>query len=101
MALHELVADKRRHRRQPVRFAALLHADGRVTGCIVQDISATGARVLAERPVPRDADVTIDLGYVGQFRGRAVWGAANRHGIAFEDAGAVAERVRAAWGLAV
>jgi hypothetical protein len=94
--------EKRRHRRQPVRFSGVVHQDGRAVGCMVQDISASGAKIVTEHPVDLARELLLDLSYAGQFGGEMVWSAENRAGIAFSsDTATVAERIRAAWGLLI
>jgi hypothetical protein len=100
--LDETFAEKRRYRRQPVRFSGLLHQDGIATGCIVEDISAGGAQIVTERPVDLAREITLDLSYAGQFTGRMAWAKASRAGVYFQqDATTVADRIRSAWGLLI
>jgi PilZ domain len=94
--------EKRRHRRQPVRFSGVVHKDGRSVGCVVQDISASGARIVTDSPVELAVEMLLDLSYAGQFGINMVWMAENRAGVTFrQDATIVAERLRAAWGLLI
>jgi hypothetical protein len=100
--IDDAFTEKRRHRRQPVRFSGVMRKDGRSVDCIVQDISASGAKIVTDRPLDLAGELLLDLSYAGQFGINMVWAAENRAGIAFrQDATIVAERIRAAWGLLI
>jgi len=92
--------DKRRHTRHPVLFSGTLHQDDMSTDCIIKDISASGARIVTERPVARDRDFILDIDRAGLFTSRLVWREDNRLGMMFlHDPDSVAQRIGAAWGL--
>jgi hypothetical protein len=92
--------DKRRHQRHPVLFSGTLHQDDMSTDCIIKDISASGARIVTERPVARDRDFILDIDRAGLFSSRLVWREDNRLGMMFlHDPDSVAQRIGAAWGL--
>jgi hypothetical protein len=92
--------DKRRHQRHPVLFSGTLHQDDMSTDCIIKDISASGARIVTERPVDRDRDFILDIDRAGLFTSRLVWREDNRLGMMFlHDPDSVAQRIGAAWGL--
>ena len=92
--------DKRRHPRHAVLFSGTLHQDDMSTDCIIKDISASGARIVTERPVARDRDFILDIDRAGLFTSRLVWREDNRLGMMFlHDPESVAQRIGAAWGL--
>jgi hypothetical protein len=92
--------DKRRHQRHSVLFSGTLHQDDMSTDCIIKDISASGARIVTERPVARDRDFILDIDRAGLFTSRLVWREDNRLGMMFlHDPDNVAQRIGAAWGL--
>ena len=96
----EAKSEKRRHPRQPVLFSGTLHQDDMSTDCIIKDISASGARIVTERPVARDRDFILDIDRAGLFTSRLVWREDNRLGMMFlHDPDSVAQRIGAAWGL--
>jgi hypothetical protein len=93
-------SDKRRHQRHSVLFSGLLHQGDRTFECIIKDISATGAQVLTNAPVPESQDLVLDIDRAGAFTTRLVWRRENRAGMEFlHDPASVARRIGTAWGL--
>jgi hypothetical protein len=101
MSEDEDSADKRKHQRHSVLFSGLLHQGERTYECIIKDISATGAQIMTNAPVPESRELVLDIDRAGVFASRLVWRRDNRAGMVFlHDPATVARRIGTAWGLA-
>jgi methyl-accepting chemotaxis protein len=75
--------DRRRAERRAVATRAQLRLGGSELACEIADLSAVGARLVASRPLPIGAEVTLTLPGLDGLPGRAVWSHDGKAGIDF------------------
>jgi PilZ domain len=84
-----MTSDKRRHRRRMLDRRGVIRAlDGSLlSGCVVSDISASGARVTLDQPGPLPYQFTLCLTECGNvFRQcSVVWQRGDTVGLKFQD----------------
>lgn len=76
------VADRRLRQRQTTRLDACLDAAGQLVPCVIADVSAGGAQILAELP-PFVTKVRLEIEAYGVFECRITWRTGTRAGIEF------------------
>lgn len=75
-------ADRRAHRRHRVRLDACLDADGRRFPCVITDVSAGGAQLVASLP-PELEHVRLEIEAYDSFACRVAWRDDARVGVEF------------------
>lgn len=79
--------DKRKSRRRPIRYTAwLMVAPGELQGCLLSDISDTGARIDIDDPktVPERFLLWLSVNGSAQRTCRVVWRKPHQIGVRFE-----------------
>ena len=82
-----MLKDKRKSRRQPMRYTAWMVLDGeQLHGCMLSDISDTGARLNVEKSAKLPDRFVLVLSGRGSARRncRVVWRKPQQVGVAFE-----------------
>lgn len=74
--------DRRRHRRIVARLDACLDGGGQLIPCVIVDVSAGGAQVLADLP-PGIEKVKLEIEAYGAFACRVAWVTDTRAGLEF------------------
>jgi hypothetical protein len=87
--------NRRRHRRASAKMDGCLDVDGRLFACVITDVSAGGAQLLAD--VPHDLEeVHLEIEAFDSFEGRIVWRTDTRVGLEFtQDVAEVTRRLQA------
>lgn len=75
-------ADRRAHRRQPVRLDASLDADGRHFPCVITDVSAAGAQLVVSLPCGIE-QLRLEIEAFDAFDCRVAWRSDTRVGVEF------------------
>ena len=90
--------DRRRHRRAQAKLDACIDCEGRLFACVITDVSAGGAQLLAN--VPRELDVVrLEIEAFDSFECRIAWRTDTRVGVEFlNDAAEVTRRLQALLG---
>lgn len=78
-------ADRRRWPRYRVHgpVPAILTADGRTQRCLIEEVSAAGARIRVAGAVPRNLEVRLEHPAAGYIYATRVWAAPNAMGLEF------------------
>jgi hypothetical protein len=88
-------ADRRAHRRHQVRLDACLDAGGRLFSCVIMDVSAGGAQLVADLPVDLEL-VRLEIEAFDAFDCRVAWRSDTRVGVEFlQEPEAVTRRLAA------
>ena len=74
--------DRRAHHRHPVRLDACLDADGRLFPCVIMDVSAGGAQLVASLPSELTT-VRLEIEAFDAFACRVAWRTDTRVGVEF------------------
>lgn len=87
--------NRRRHRRVQAKLDGCIDSAGRLFACVITDVSAGGAQLLAE--VPRQLqDVSLEIEAFEGFECRIVWRTDTRIGVEFvNDVTEVTRRLQA------
>ncbi|HEX7969185.1 MAG TPA: PAS domain-containing protein [Stellaceae bacterium] len=80
-----LPRERRRSRRVPVRWDAIVEIGEHRLSCTVLDYSRSGAKLQLDRHIAAEHGVRITLGRRGTRRGKAVWQRDGQAGIQFVD----------------
>lgn len=93
--------NKRQHRRTHVLIGGTIRQGSASFECIIKDLSASGAQIETDRPIPaRGPSFTLDINRAGSFGSELAWRNGNRMGMVFlQKPGNVAKRIGKAWGL--
>src|SRR6185437_3850098 len=92
-------AERRGHERAIVLHPGSLHDGDSAIDCVIKDISASGARLAVERPIPERERYLLDIDGLGLFPSRIVWQSDDHAGIQFlSDPSTVKSWISAAWG---
>jgi hypothetical protein len=75
-------SDRRVHRRHPVRLDACLDAEGRLFPCVIMDVSAGGAQLVASLPTELEI-VRLEIEAFDAFDCRVAWRNDTRVGVEF------------------
>lgn len=75
--------DRRRYRRRPLLWEAVLQCGAHEFDVWVYDISLGGAKVRFDLPLNVDCGVVLDIRNVGAVSGRVVWSKNGQLGIEF------------------
>lgn len=75
-------SDRRAHRRHPVRLDACLDADGHLYPCVIMDVSAGGAQLVASLPAEL-VTVRLEIEAFDAFDCRVAWRNDTRVGVEF------------------
>jgi hypothetical protein len=90
-----MINDKRKSPRRPMRYTAWLGLEAnQLHGCVLSDISATGARVDVEdsKPIPDEFMLLLSSNGAAQRKCCVVWRKPRQIGVKFERRLAAAER---------
>ena len=90
-----MINDKRKSLRRPMRYTAwLVLAADELHGCVLSDISDTGARIDVEdsKPIPDEIMLLLSSNGAARRKCRVVWRKPRQIGVKFERRLADAER---------
>src|SRR5476649_1315087 len=96
-AARQMIDDKRKSQRRPMRYTAWLAlAENQLHGCILSDVSDTGACIGVEdsKPIPDEFTLLLSSNGAAQRKCRVVWRKPRQIGVTFERRLAGAERAR-------
>jgi hypothetical protein len=86
---------RRRHRRTAAKIDGCIDFEGRLFACVITDVSASGAQLLADVP-PELEDVHLEIEAFDSFDCRIVWRTDTRVGLEFtHDVAEVSRRLQA------
>lgn len=89
------VKNRRRHRRVQAKLDGCIDSEGKLFACVITDVSAGGAQILAEVPMQL-SDVCLEIEAFEGFECRIVWRTDTRIGVEFlNDVAEVTRRLQA------